>query len=341
MEQKQRPTIVSGITATGNLTLGNYIGAIKNFISLQEENNLIIFVANLHAITIPISKEDLRKNIKSMVALYYACGLDPVKSTIFIQSDVLEHTLLGHILLCNTTVGELSRMTQYKDKANKMKAENGTEFIPTGLLTYPALMAADILLYDADLVPVGIDQKQHIELTRNLAERMNNKYQTNLFKIPDGFIPPIGNKIMDLQDPTKKMSKSSNNPKSFIALLDSPAEIMKKIKSAVTDSEGKIYFDPENKPGISNLLVIYAALKNIPIEKAVAELKDYDYGEFKTIVGQTIIDTLTPLQTKYHELINSPAIDDLLTTGAQKAREIASRKMTKVNNAVGLNYKRK
>ncbi|WFG96049.1 tryptophan--tRNA ligase [Spiroplasma citri] len=341
MEQK-KTTIVSGITATGQLTLGNYIGAIKNFIELQEDNNLIIFVANLHAITIPISKEELRNNIKNMIALYYACGLNPQKAIIFVQSDVLEVTLLAHILLCNTTIGELSRMTQFKDKSSKMKAENGTEFIPTGLLTYPTLMAADILLYDADLVPVGKDQKQHIELTRNIAERMNNRYQQNLFKIPTDFIPPIGGKIMDLQNPTKKMSKSSNDhPKSFISLLDSPELIQKKIRSAVTDSEGKIAYNPDQKPGVSNLLTIYAVLKKITIEAAVKEFVQQDYGQLKEQVANAIIETLEPIQKKYHKLMQDQTIDELINLGATKAREIANKKITKVKNVVGLNYQKK
>ncbi|WP_338964025.1 tryptophan--tRNA ligase [Spiroplasma endosymbiont of Sarcophaga carnaria] len=335
------PTIVSGITATGQLTLGNYIGAIKNFIELQKDNNLIIFVANLHAITIPIGKEELRSNIKNMIALYYACGLDPNKAIIYVQSDVLELTQLSHILLCNTTVGELSRMTQFKDKSIKMKAENGTEFIPTGLLTYPTLMAADILLYDADLVPVGKDQKQHIELTRNIAERMNNRYQQELFKLPNDFIPPVGGKIMDLQNPTKKMSKSSNDPKSFIELLDAPDIIRKKIRSAITDSDGKIDYNPEQKPGVSNLLTIYTVLKNITIETAVKTLNNYDYGQLKEEVASTIIATLKPIQIKYHQLIKDDTIDQLIDAGAEKARYLANKKLTKIKNTVGLNYKRK
>ncbi len=339
MEQK-KPTIVSGITATGQLTLGNYIGVIKNFIELQKDNNLIIFVANLHAITIPISKEELRNNIKNMVALYYACGLGSQKAIIFVQSDVLEVTLLAHILLCNTTIGELSRMTQFKDKSIKMKAENGTEFIPTGLLTYPTLMAADILLYDADLVPVGKDQKQHIELTRNIAERMNNRYQQDLFKIPTNFIPPIGGKIMDLQNPTKKMSKSSNNPKSFIGLLDAPEVIRGKIRSAVTDSEGKIAYNPEQKPGVSNLLTIYSVLKKVTIEAAVKEFTQHDYGQLKEQVANTIIEVLEQIQKKYHKLMQDQTIDELIDLGATKARAIANKKITKVKNVVGLNYKK-
>ncbi|WP_425379695.1 tryptophan--tRNA ligase [Spiroplasma endosymbiont of Stenodema calcarata] len=336
-----KPTIVSGITTTGQLTLGNYIGAIKNFIDLQKDNNLIIFVANLHAITIPIGKEELQGNIKNMIALYYACGLDPNKAIIYVQSDVLELTQLSHILLCNTTVGELSRMTQFKDKSIKMKAENGTEFIPTGLLTYPTLMAADILLYDADLVPVGKDQKQHIELTRNIAERMNNRYQQNVFKIPNDFIPTIGGKIMDLQNPTKKMSKSSNDPKSFIGLLDTPDLVHKKIRAAITDSDGKIAYDPDKKPGISNLLTIYAVLKNITIEAAVKTFTNSDYGQLKTELATTISASLEPIQTKYHQLIKDDTIDQLIAAGAEKARYLANKKLTEIKNIIGLNYKRK
>ncbi|QEH61563.1 tryptophanyl-tRNA synthetase [Spiroplasma chinense] len=337
MEKKR---MLSGITTTGQMTLGNYIGAMKNFVSMQDEFEMFVFVANLHGITTPIGKEDLRRNIKNMVTLYFACGLDPKKSTVFVQSEVLEHTLLAWVLTCNTTLGELQRMTQFKDKSVKMKSENGTEFIPTGLLTYPVLMAADILLYDPAFVPVGKDQKQHIELTRNLAERMNNKFG-EMFSTPEEFTPKVGSKIMDLQDPSKKMSKSAENPKSFIALLDDVNEVKKKIKSAVTDSENIIKYDPENKPGVSNLLTIYSALKEVEMNEVEKHFEGKDYGVLKEEVSEVVVALLTDIQTRYNQLLGSDEVDNWLNEGAEKARKIARKKMTKVLNLTGLNYKRK
>lgn len=337
MEKKR---MLSGITTTGQLTLGNYIGALRNFVNLQDEFEMYVFVANLHGITTPISKEVLRNNIKSMVALYFACGLDPNKATVFLQSDVLEHTQLAWILQCNTTLGELQRMTQFKDKSTKVKSDNGTEFIPTGLLTYPTLMAADILLYDPHFVPVGKDQKQHVELTRNIAERMNNKFG-EMFMIPQDYTPKIGSKIMDLQEPTKKMSKSSSNPKSFIALLDDVAVVRKKIRAAVTDSDNTIKYDQENKPGVSNLLTIYAALTNQAMPEVEKFFSEKDYGFLKETVADVIVELLTEIQAKYEKLYNSDLIDEWLTAGANKARYLAQKKMRKVLNLTGLNYKRK
>ncbi|AKU80143.1 tryptophan--tRNA ligase [Spiroplasma turonicum] len=338
MEIKKR--MVSGITATGTITLGNYIGAIKNFVSLQDEFEMFIFVANLHAITTHIDKTVLKNNIKNMIALYFACGLDPNKSNVFIQSEVLEHTQLCWILTCNSTIGELNRMTQFKDKSNKVKSTNGTDFIPTGLLTYPLLMASDILLYDPDYVPVGKDQKQHIELARNIAERMNNKYG-EMFKIPEDYISKVGNKIMDLQDPTKKMSKSSENPKSYISLLDDLNTIDKKIKSALTDSENIVKYDPINKPGISNLITIYSSITNIEPKDVENNFKNKDYGVFKNEVSKVVCDLISGIQKKYNEVINSNEIDNWLEEAANKARFIARKKLNKVMNLIGLNYKRK
>ncbi|AUM62452.1 tryptophan--tRNA ligase [Spiroplasma monobiae] len=332
--------MLSGITTTGQMTLGNYIGAMRNFVALQDEFDMYVFVANLHGITTPIEKEVLRKNIKNMVTLYFACGMDPEKSTVFIQSEILEHTQLAWILTCNTTIGELQRMTQFKDKSTKVKSENGTEFIPTGLLTYPVLMAADILMYDPEFVPVGKDQKQHIELARNIGERMNNKFG-EMFTIPEHYTPKIGSKIMDLQDPTKKMSKSAANPKSFIALLDNIEDVKKKIKSAVTDSENIIKFDPENKPGVSNLLTIYSALKNISIEETEKFFEGKDYGVLKEEVSSVVVELLEGIQKRFDELSNSDLVDKWLEEGAEKARKIARKKLTKVQNLTGLNYKRK
>ncbi len=332
-----KKTILSGITSTGKLTIGNYIGAIKQFIELQNKNILIVFIANLHGITIPIDKNTLKSNVKEMAKLYYACGLNFEKNIIFVQSDVLEHAQLAHILLCNTTIGELKRMTQFKDKSNKIKSSNNTNFIPTGILTYPTLMAADILLYNPDLVPVGKDQKQHIELARNIALRMNKKYG-NLFKIPNCYIPKKGEKIMDLQNPIKKMSKSSTNPKSYILLLDEPKEIVKKINSAVTDSENKIYYDKKNKPGISNLMVIYSSITNKSFEEIKNEFNNKNYGEFKKELAKSINNFLKPIQEKYKNIDNEKIII-LLEQGAEKAKKLAQKNLQNIQNKIGINYK--
>ncbi|AOG60164.1 tryptophanyl-tRNA synthetase [Spiroplasma helicoides] len=337
MEKKR---MISGITTTGKITLGNYIGALKNFVDLQDDFEMYIFVANLHGITLPIDKETLRKNIKETVALYFACGLDPTKSNIFIQSDIAEHAELAWVLTCNTTLGELQRMTQFKDKSNKVKSDNGTEFIPTGLLMYPVLMAADILLYDASFVPVGKDQKQHIELARSIAERMNNKYG-EMFKMPEEYHPKVGAKILDLQDPTKKMSKSSLNSKSYIALLDNIEEVKKKIKSAVTDSENLIKYDLENKPGVSNLITIWSSLANLAIEKIEKMCEGKDYGFLKENVTNVVVSLLEKIQSKYNEIYNSDDLEKWIESGTLNAKKAASKKLRKVYNLTGLNYKRK
>lgn len=334
-------TIITGITSSGDLTLGNYIGVIKKLVELQNYNNLIIFVANLHAITIDINKTELQKNIKNLITWYYACGLKPKKTIIFIQSEILAHTQLAHILLCNTTIGELSRMTQYKDKIQNIKSKNKTKFIPTGLLTYPILMAADILLYYPDFVLVGKDQTQHIELTKNIAKKMNNKYNNNLFKIPQELIIKIGNKIMDLQDPYKKMSKSTNNKNSFITLLDSPEQVKNKIKQAKTDSENKIYYNPKNKPGISNLLIIYSSLKEITISKTVEIFKHTNYNDFKDKISEIIIEILNILQKKYYKLQHSKLIYKWINKSTKKAKNIANKNIENIKNIIGINYSKK
>lgn len=342
MENNNKNRVVSGITATGKITIGNYIGAIKSFIELQEKYDLFVFVANLHAITLPISQKDLKENTKAIAALYMACGLDPEKSTIFIQSDVLEHAQLGHIMLCNSTMGELQKMTQFKDKSAKgVKLDNNTTYIPTGLFTYPTLMAADILLYDPHLVPVGKDQKQHIELARNIATRMNGVYGDDLFQIPEEFTPEFGAKIMSLQDPSKKMSKSDSDQNGYIALLDDAATVKRKISKALTDSENKVAYDVENKPGVSNLLVIYSAFSGESIDDIVNKYKDLGYKEFKEGLTKVINDSLEKIQTKYNDIINSPSFDEIMVEGANKARRIAQKKLNKVHNRLGLNYKRK
>ena len=324
--------LVSGITATGKLTLGNYIGAIKNFVKLQDEYEMFIFVADLHALTIDIEAKDLRKNKKDIMALYIAAGLDPEKTVLFHQSDVPTHGQMNWIMENQTTIGELSRMTQFKDKSSKQKLANGTEMIKTGLLTYPTLMAGDILLYNPDLVPVGKDQKQHIELTRNIATRFNNKY-SETFTIPEPYIPKVGSKIMDLTDPTKKMSKSSKKEKSYISLLDDPQVAFNKIKKAMTDSEGKVYIS-EDKPGILNLLTIYSSLKDITLEEAEAKFKDNNYGEFKEAVGNTVKEFLIDLQAKYHEALK--VIDQVAEEGARKATYVSNKIFNKVKRKVGL-----
>lgn len=322
--------MLSGIKPTGRLTLGNYIGAIRNFVNYQNDYEMYIFIANMHAITVPQEKAELKSNTKDLIALYIACGLDPERVTIFLQSDVHEHAELGWIMTCNSYMGELQRMTQYKDKT--AKGETG---ITAGLFTYPSLMAADILLYDADYVPVGVDQKQHVELTRNLAERFNNRYG-DTFVVPEPLVEKVGAKVYSLQDPTKKMSKSDANPKGTIDLLDEPSVARKKIMSAVTDSIGIIQYDPENQPGISNLLTILSSLSGESIESIVARYDGKGYGDFKKEVGQCVFDFLTELQNKYKEIISSGLIEKVIKEGDEKARYIARKKVNKVKKKVGL-----
>lgn len=321
--------MLSGIKPTGRLTLGNYIGAISQFVKYQDEYELYIFIANQHAITVPIEAKELRQNTKDLVALYLASGLDPEKVTIFLQSDVSAHAKLGWVMTCMSYMGELQRMTQYKDKTTK-----GETGITAGLFTYPSLMAADILLYDAKYVPVGIDQKQHVELARNLAERFNNRY-SDTFVIPEPLMTTVGQKIYSLQDPTKKMSKSETNLKGTIDLLDDPAAARKKIMSAVTDSLGIIQYDPENQPGLANLLTIQSVLSKEPIESIVNRYQGKGYGELKKEIGQTVFDFLTDLQTKYKDVLDRKIVDQVLQNGAQKAGIIANKKVQKVYRKVG------
>ena len=328
---------ISGIQPSGNITLGNYLGALKNFVKLQDKEeftDFLVFIADLHAITVPQDKETLRKNIKSLVALYLACGLDPNKAHIFIQSEVPAHAELGWVMMCNGYIGELERMTQYKDKKEKQ-----VQGVSAGLLTYPSLMAADILLYDADVVPVGIDQKQHLELTRDLANRFNQKYGET-FVIPEPFIPEAGAKIMSLTDPTKKMSKSDANPKAYISLLDDINVINKKIKSAVTDSDGKIKYDLENKQGVSNLLTILSCVTGVSIKDLEEKYKDSNYQSFKEDVASAVVSEIKPIQEKYKELINSKLIDKVLDDGRDYANYLANKKINKVYNKIGLGRKR-
>ncbi len=321
--------ILTGLKPSGELTLGSLIGGIKQSIKYQNEYESFMFVPDLHAITVPQDAKILKERIKKNVALYIACGIDPKKNIIYIQSENLYHTNLSWILECNTYMGEASRMTQFKDKSSK--GEN----VSVGLFTYPILMASDILLYDADYVPTGIDQKQHVELCRDLATRFNNKYGYT-FKLPEPMIPETGAKIMDLQDPSKKMSKSEENPKGVILLLDDEKAIRKKIMSAVTDSDTKVYYDPENKPGISNLITIYASLKEINIKEVEKEFINSNYGTFKKAVADLVVEKLTDIQNKYNKLINSKEIDDILDKGRDITNKIAREKYEEVVKKVGL-----
>lgn len=321
--------MLSGIKPTGRLHLGNYIGAISQFVKYQDEYEMYIFIANQHAITVPTDPKALRQNTKDLIALYLAAGLDPEKCTLFLQSDVDAHVKLGWVFTCLTYMGELQRMTQYKDKT--AKGETG---ITDGLFTYPCLMAADILLYDADYVPVGQDQKQHVELTRHLAERFNNRY-SETFVVPQPLETKVGKKIFSLQDPTKKMSKSETDTKGTIDLLDDPAVAKKKIMSAVTDSVGIIQYDPESQPGLANLLTIQSVLANEPIEDIVKRYEGKGYGELKKEIGQTVFDFLTNLQAKYKKIIESNVIDQILEEGAKKASYVANKKIRKIYKKIG------
>ncbi len=327
----EKKVILSGIQATGNLHLGNYIGALKRFVKMQEEYNCYYMVANLHALTVRREPEELKQNIYKILATYIAAGLDPDKSTIFLQSQVHEHAELGWVLDCYTYMGELSRMTQYKDKSAK-HADN----INAGLFTYPSLMAGDILLYQTDLVPTGEDQKQHVELTRNIAERFNNLYGET-FKIPEPFIEKTGARIMGLQDPTSKMSKSSTLANDTILLIDTPEVIMKKIKKAVTDSEGIVKFDEKNKPGISNLMEIYGTITNKTMDEVEKEFEGENYGSFKVAVANAIIKELEPFQNKYNDLMKNPKkLEEIYHKGAEKAAKIASKTMNDVYDKIGV-----
>ena len=321
--------MLSGIKPTGRLTLGNYIGAIRNFVNYQDNYELYVFIANMHAITVAQDKTELKKNTKDLIALYLACGLDPNKVTIFLQSDVHEHAELGWIMTCSTYMGELQRMTQYKDKA--AKGETG---ITAGLFTYPSLMAADILLYDADYVPVGVDQKQHVELTRNLAERFNHRYG-DTFTVPEPLIAKVGAKVYSLQDPTKKMSKSEENPKGTIDLLDDPNIAKKKIMSAVTDSIGIVQHDIDTQPGIANLLTILSSLTNESIESITKRYEGKGYGEFKKEVANAVFEFLTNLQKNYVDILKSGLVEQVITEGNMKASKLAAKKLRKVKRKIG------
>ena len=320
---------LTGLKPTGSLTLGNYIGAIKQMVEMQDNYINYLFVADMHAITVPINREELHNNIKNFLALYLACGIDPKKNVIYLQSDIEYIPCISWLLECNTYYGELSRMIQFKEKSKK------NANFSVGLLTYPVLMATDILVVDADYVPVGIDQKQHVELTRDIASRFNKKYGET-FKIPEPLITEVGTKIMDLVDPSKKMSKTEENNKGVICLLDDLKLVRKKIMSATTDSDMKVVYDQEKKPGISNLINIYASLTNKNISEVEEMFKNSNYAQFKSAVADVVCAFLEKIQLRYNELINSDEIDKILREGALVVRKMASDKFDTMKLKIGL-----
>lgn len=320
--------ILTALQPTGVITLGNYIGAIKQMVKYQQDYDSYIFIADLHALTIIKDELNIKENTRSLMALYLACGIDPNKNVIFIQSENEYHTNLSWILECHAYFGELSRMHQFKEKSKK-----NINF-STGLFTYPVLMTADILLYDSDYVPVGIDQKQHVEIARDIAIRFNKRYGKT-FNVPDCLISDTGTKIMDLVNPTVKMSKSSENKKGIITLLDTEEEIRKKIMSATTDSDMKVKFDKEQKPGISNLINIYSSLTNMSIESIEKEFENSNYGNFKRCVADVVVSEIRNIQDRYNYYLNSKEIDVILDEGIKKARKIAKAKYEEVRNKVG------
>lgn len=325
----EKKTIFSGMQPSGYITLGNYLGALRNWTKLQDEFNCLYCIVDMHAITVRQDPVKLRQQARRLLMQYIAAGLDPEKNIIYYQSHVPQHAELGWILNCFTYMGELNRMTQFKEKSAK-HADN----INAGLFTYPVLMAADILLYQTDLVPVGEDQRQHLEITRDIAERFNGIYG-DVFKIPEAYIGKVGARVMALQEPTKKMSKSDENKNNSIALLDEPSVIMNKIKKAVTDSDNEIRYS-EDKPGVSNLLNIYCAVTDKTVAEAEREFAGSNYGQFKTAVGEAVVANLEPIQKKVKELEqNKDYIDGIIKTNAERAQRIASRTLTKVHRKIG------
>lgn len=328
MDKKKR--IYSAIQPSGVLTLGNYLGALRNFPKLQDEYDCVYCVANMHTLTVRQDPENLRNRIYELLALYLACGLDPEKNILYLQSQVPQHAELSWVLGCYTYIGELSRMTQFKDKSQRHQ-----DNINSGLFTYPVLMAADILLYQTDFVPIGRDQKQHLEIARDIAERFNKIYGQT-FTVPAPLISKQGARIMSLQEPDKKMSKSDTNVNNFILITEAPESIIKKFKKAVTDSGSEIMYDEENKPGISNLMNIYGSIKNMSSEEIEKEFSGLRYGDFKIAVGQAVADVLTPVREKYNELIKDRTyLDRIFKDNAAKASEIASVTLKDVYQKVG------
>jgi tryptophanyl-tRNA synthetase len=328
--EKEKKVLYSAVQPTNNLTIGNYLGAIKNWVKLQEEYNCYFAIANMHAITVRQNPAELRQKTLNLLALYIACGVDPEKCTLYVQSHVPCHAELAWVLNTFTYVGEMERMTQFKDKSAK-HADN----INMGLMDYPVLMAADILLYQADVVPVGADQKQHLEITRDIATRFNNIYSPT-FTVPEGIFMKVGAKINDLSDPSKKMSKSAENPNGSIFLSDDRETIIRKFKRAVTDSDNAIVYDPENKPGVSNLLSIYSVFADKTVEEAQADFAGKGYGDFKLAVGETVADKLAPIQKRQAELLaDKDYLNSVLEKGADTAYKTARKTLSKVYKKIG------
>lgn len=325
----EKKTIFSGMQPSGYVTLGNYLGALRNWTKLQDEYNCLYCIVDMHAITVRQDPIKLRQQARTLLMQYIAAGLDPEKNIIYYQSHVPQHAELSWVLNCFTYMGELNRMTQFKEKSQS-HADN----INAGLFTYPVLMAADILLYQSDLVPVGEDQRQHLEITRDIAARFNSIYG-DVFKIPEAYIGKVGARVMALQEPTKKMSKSDENKNNAIALLDEPSVIMNKIKKAVTDSDNEIRYS-EDKPGVSNLLNIYCAVTDKTIAEAEREFAGSNYGQFKTAVGEAVVANLEPIQQRVKELEkNKDYIDGIIKTNAERAQIIARKTLTKVHRKIG------
>ncbi|MGN0662828.1 MAG: tryptophan--tRNA ligase [Faecalibacterium sp.] len=328
---ERRKRILSGIQPTGTFTLGNYIGAVRNWAKLQDEFDCLYMVADLHALTVRQVPAELRRHTREAAAMLLAAGIDPQRSILFVQSHVPAHTQLNWILCCNSQFGELSRMTQFKDKSAKHP-----DNVNGGLFTYPALMAADILVYNADLVPVGQDQTQHLELARNVAQRFNNAYSPT-FTLPEGYVTKEGAKIMSLAEPTRKMSKSDTNANAFILMTDDKDTIIRKFKRAVTDSDGVVRYDPAAKPGVSNLMCIYHIFTGTPLEQIETEFAGKGYGEFKLAVGEAVADALAPIQGEYSRILaDKEFVDSVLRDGAAKAGILADRTVQKVYKKVGL-----
>ena len=330
-----KKTIFSGIQPSGCVTIGNYLGALRSWKELQNDYNCYFCVVDLHAITVKQTPQELRKRCIELYAQYIACGLDPEKNVMFFQSHVPAHSELSWLLTCNTYMGEMSRMTQFKEKSKKAGANVGL-----GLLSYPVLMAADILLYNTDLVPVGADQKQHLELARDLAIRFNNAYSPT-FTVPEPYIQKNGARIMSLQDPTSKMSKSSENVNAFVSILDEPDAIMKKFARAVTDSDNQIKHDIVNKPGITNLIEIYSACTGKTIEQIEKDFEFKGYGDFKKAVGEAVVETVKPIQDNFKQIIEDKAyMEKCFTLGAEKASYTANKTLAKVQRKMGLASKK-
>ena len=331
MEQQiqAKKRIFSGIQPTGNLTLGNYIGALRNFSLLQDEYDCLYSIVDMHAMTVRQNPTELRKACLRTMSIFLASGLDPKKNIIYFQSQVPQHAELSWVLNCFTYMGELQRMTQFKDKSAK-HADN----INAGLFTYPVLMAADILLYQTDLVPIGSDQKQHLELSRDIAERFNGVYG-DVFTVPEGYFPKVGARVMSLQEPTRKMSKSDPE-ETYIAILDKPEVIRRKMRRAVTDCDNSVRFDPENKPGVSNLMSILSALSGMTMDEITAEYDGKGYGKFKDAVADCVISALEPIQKRYEEIsADKTYLQDVLMDGAERATALAQRTMFKVRRKIG------